>query len=443
MNERTRQQEIEDTAREILKVTESSAIMNLRFLQCAIAALDWEPRIGSGMIMANGVKVFYDPALIIRKYKNEQSSVLRLYLHILFHFVFHHNYQYEEKRNNIWDLACDIAVENTIMDIGLYQTRTKADPEREIKLKILKERAGGLHAAALYRLFLIEEPSIRETEDLMRLFKVDEHNLWIPEETIEVDLEQWKKIAERIKADLKSFSKGRTDSEALKAALEDATREKVDFGDFLRRFMVSRENIHINDEEFDYIYYTYGLSTYGNMPLVEPLEYADVRKIKEFVIAIDTSASCKGELVTAFLRRTISIMSDANNFFNHYAVHILQCDSEVRSDIIVHDKEELEAYINNIDIQGFGSTDFRPVFEYVDDQIEAGEIKNLKGLIYFTDGYGVYPDRMPNYDTAFVFVKDDGNAPGVPTWAIQIVLDEDQVLKAEEDSERKYSKEQN
>ena len=47
--------------------------------------------------------------------------------------------------------------------------------------------------------------------------------------------------------------------------------------------------------------------------------------------------------------------------------------------------------------------------------------------IYFTDGYGIYPAAMPAYDTAFVFVNDDGNAPVVPDWAIRVVMDEEQI----------------
>ena len=47
--------------------------------------------------------------------------------------------------------------------------------------------------------------------------------------------------------------------------------------------------------------------------------------------------------------------------------------------------------------------------------------------MYFTDGYGIYPERMPEYDTAFVFLWEDGEAPEVPPWAIKIVLNEEQV----------------
>ena len=36
---------------------------------------------------------------------------------------------------------------------------------------------------------------------------------------------------------------------------------------------------------------------YGNMPLIEPQEWKEVQKVEEFVIVIDTSMSCSGELV--------------------------------------------------------------------------------------------------------------------------------------------------
>ncbi len=43
------------------------------------------------------------------------------------------------------------------------------------------------------------------------------------------------------------------------------------------------------------------------------------------------------------------------------------------------------------------------------------EFSNLKGLIYFTDGYGVFPDKKPDYETAFVFVRDNYEIPEVPS----------------------------
>jgi predicted metal-dependent peptidase len=73
-------------------------------------------------------------------------------------------------------------------------------------------------------------------------------------------------------------------------------------------------------------------------------------------------------------------------------------------------------------LQGFGGTDFRPVFDYVEQLQEQGEFENLKGLIYFTDGYGIYPRKKPSYDTAFIFCEEDYEDRNVPPWAIRLIL---------------------
>ena len=78
-------------------------------------------------------------------------------------------------------------------------------------------------------------------------------------------------------------------------------------------------------------------------------------------------------------------------------------------------------------IRGLGGTDFRPVFEYVEQLRQNKEFTNLKGLIYFTDGYGAFPAKKPDYDTAFVFVDDEYNNPDVPPWAIKLVLQKDEI----------------
>jgi predicted metal-dependent peptidase len=226
---------------------------------------------------------------------------------------------------------------------------------------------------------------------------------------------------------LKSFSKDKNHADSMEQNLKEATRERYDYTEFLKKFMVRGETVQINDDEFDYIYYTYGLSTYGNMPLVEPLEYRDSNKIKDFVIAIDTSASCRGDLVQAFLQKTYNIMEQSENFFNKINVHIIQCDNAVQQDTVIRKREDMDLFMKNGKLTGFGSTDFRPVFEYVEKLKSDGEFDNLKGLLYFTDGYGIYPESMPDYDVAFVFLHDDEQAPNVPPWAIRLILEEEDI----------------
>ena len=269
--------------------------------------------------------------------------------------------------------------------------------------------------------------SAGEREQWHRLFVRDAHIYWRGQERMEVTEGQWKKISERIKADLKSFSKDKNNSESLEKNLAEATKERYDYAQILQKFTVTGEDVQVNDDEFDYIYYTYGLSEYGNMPLVEPLEYKDMKKVREFVIAIDTSASCRGEIVRQFVKKTYSILKGTENFFRKINVHIVQCDSEVQSDTKITGEEDFDAFMREGKLKGFGSTDFRPVFEYVDRLAADGEFENLKGLIYFTDGYGIYPAQMPEYDTIFVFLDENEERPELPPWAIGIVLGEEDI----------------
>ena len=120
----------------------------------------------------------------------------------------------------------------------------------------------------------------------------------------------WKDIAERIQTDLETFSKQRGDQAGgLLQSLRAVNREKYDYTAFLKKFAVLGEAMKVNDDEFDYIFYTYGLKLHGNMPLIEPLEYKEVKRIREFVVAIDTSGSVAGELVQKFMQKTYNSSS--------------------------------------------------------------------------------------------------------------------------------------
>ena len=187
---------------------------------------------------------------------------------------------------------------------------------------------------------------------------------------------------------------------------------------------------HLRDEDTcDYGFYTYGLSLYGNMPLIEPQETREARKIEEFAIVVDTSMSCSGALVRRFLEETYSVLSENESFFRKVNIHIIQCDEKVHQDVKITSQEELGKYMEHFQLYGEGGTDFRPAFEYVDSLIETGEYTNLKGLIYFTDGYGIYPNKMPPYRTAFVFLEEDYRDVDVPPWAVRLVISGDSEIE--------------
>ena len=82
-----------------------------------------------------------------------------------------------------------------------------------------------------------------------------------------------------------------------------------------------------------------------------------------------------------------------------------------------------ERYLEQMTVKGHGDTDFTPVFRLTDRLIQEGELKNLKGLLYFTDGDGIYPDQRPEYDTAFVFLNEELQKGRAPSWAQTLTLD--------------------
>ena len=240
--------------------------------------------------------------------------------------------------------------------------------------------------------------------------------------------EEWRDISERVQMDLETFAKAQgLQAGDMAQLLAELNRERYDYEAFLKKFAVMGEVMKLNDDEFDYIFYTYGLKLFGNMPLVEPLEYREARRVREFVIAIDTSGSTSGELVNRFLTKTYNILMATESFFSKVNIHIIQCDAQIQEAVKLTCREEFEDYLRHMTVRGQGGTDFRPVFGYVDQMIRQHEFKRLKGLIYFTDVLGTFPTRKPDYSAAFVFVQDRYNNLNVPPWAIKLILEKEEL----------------
>lgn len=326
----TREAVVSELASKIWSLSRDRLLINLRFLDVALSSLRFQSRQQSGQVCCDvnapqGAVIYYDPTEVVRLYKKNPANVTRMYLHILLHCIFNHSYKYDRVEQELWDVSVDMAVENAALNLNLPGLETTGDRQRRETLAQWKTRVGTLTADRIYRSLKSDRLGVSELLELGLLFQRDVHERWGPSETLEVTAAQWKKISERIKAELKSFSEDKSDDKSILQNLEEATQDHYDYGSFLRKFSVSGEDIRINDDEFDYVYYTYGLSLYGNLPLVEPLEYKDVNKIKEFVVAIDTSGSCRGAVVQAFLNKTYNILKSSENFFpqSEYPYHTM------------------------------------------------------------------------------------------------------------------------
>lgn len=438
-------------AREILTLSRNTLLVSLRFMDVALSQFEWV-LTGNGALMTDGKHIFYDPNRVLTCYKIAREIPVRDYLHIVLHCVFQHMYLAHNMDRTYWDLACDIVVEDTISEMGLIYTEAQRVTQQKKVLTDIKRNLNFVTAEKVY-VYLREAATPVEIKKLQKLFYADNHQLWykLAENTPEDSSSDasmdggpntgfgaggptsemskiWKDISQRMQLELETFGKQRgLESGTLTQNLTAVNREKYDYTAFLKRFAVMGEAMKVNDDEFDYIFYTYGLQLYRNLPLIEPLEYKDIKMIQEFVVAIDTSGSTSGELVQKFIQKTYNILKSTESFFKKINLHIIQCDAEIQEDAKITCQEEFDQYLNTMKIRGMGGTDFRPVFEYVEQLQKNHEFTKLKGLIYFTDECGTFPAKKPNYETAFVFVDDNYNNYDVPPWAIKLILQKDEI----------------
>ena len=346
----------------------------------------------------------------------------------MFHCLLRHPAKSKHRDTPLWDLACDIAVESMLdsLDYRCVQA-DKPSVQRQNTYRRLRKSMPVLTAEAVYRQFQRERLNSYDCAALARVFYVDDHTLWPTSDDGEQD-QQWQRAAQRTQTAMETmFSDQAAGGEAVREQLSVAAHPTTDYRAFLRRFAALREEVAIDADSFDYGYYAYGLRHYGNMPLIEPLETREVRKIEDFVIAIDTSMSTSGELVRSFLSYTYSLLKDSESFFRHINLRILQCDDQLRSDRRITSERDLRDYMDHFELIGQSATDFRPVFEHVDKLVSEGAFHHLRGMIYFTDGLGIYPKKRPKYDAAFVMLEGEAHPENVPPWGIRAVLREAEI----------------
>ena len=137
-------------------------------------------------------------------------------------------------------------------------------------------------------------------------------------------------------------------------------------------------------------------------------------------------------------KRTYGILRSTGTFTRKVNIRVIQCDDQVRSDTVIHDLEDLKQYMEHFELCGGSATDFRPVFEHVARLQKEGAFTSLRGLVYFTDGMGVYPKKRPPYETAFVLLEEPPMSVKIPPWAIRLVLDLPGLEKAKQEAAEEY-----
>lgn len=419
--------------------------------------------------------LYYDAPKVCTLFREAPEQLRWMYLHVYLHVICGHvvnqggscevlperqNFNCENTSGlQFWN-NCDVTVSILayLMILPARNSRSSSRGAAQKLFQVPEQIAALLGTQNLRRLaeycFKPEELiHSHNSEDLRKIFRSDSHEHWplessptderaraagedgrahlqrhsLPAKENRINAFSRKAILEKIQQKLQKELENGAGRRGLApgSSVQEAElqqRDSMDYHHFLSHFTVPREEAILDTDSFDYIPYHYGLTYYGNLPFIEPLEYKEVNRLDELAIAIDTSGSCSGRIVQRFLEETWSILRQRENFFSKMRLHLIQCDSMIQEHRIFTSVEEWEDSVPGLQILGHGNTDFCPVFELLENLIRQREIRNLRGLLYFTDGDGIFPRTAPSFDTAFVFLNQATEKHKIPDWGIRLNL---------------------
>ena len=310
-------------ATKILNISRNNLLIDFKFLTKAIYAL--EIRNNSFFVGTDGQYFYYENRKVLEKYLLDRNNLTKTFFHSVIHCILKHPFIFEGA-NFIENIACDIIVESIIIDL---QKTKPSFIEEENKVTIINEIKDNVNSFVpinvIEYLGALNENTIKHYQSI---FKVDDHDFWTnnssssgtnqnegdeiednnkqninegsnnlnnekkdrenndkknhPDSKCQDLSNRWQDIAEELTMDLENFSisQGVLSGDLINN-LSNLKREEEDYSTFLKQFAVMGEVMKSNPDEFDIIYYTYGLNLYKNVALVEPLEYRDEKRIKQ------------------------------------------------------------------------------------------------------------------------------------------------------------------
>ena len=317
------------------------------------------------------------------------------------HAVLKHQHRSTGRTQWLWQTATDYVVNSMLVKNGM-QLPEYANYEHKFDGMYAEEVYQMLRDEMMNDSFGMEE----QIEQIMESDDVHNENITMQQENVSSpDASEQKYDKNSQDKEESSSTPSQNDeelSEELKEQFEQIFQKLNRQGTLPQdlQFVVPEYFSHKVDwREFLYGYIaSYAKSTYSFMPpnmkylyrgICLPSLSSDLLRI---VIAVDTSGSVDETLLITFLGEINSIMQSYPN----YEIDVITADAKVQSHKVFLPGEKLDYKIS-----GGGGTDFRPVFEYIDQQINYPTL-----LLYFTDGMGTFPAMEPSYDVMWIMPEE-------------------------------------
>jgi predicted metal-dependent peptidase len=124
-------------------------------------------------------------------------------------------------------------------------------------------------------------------------------------------------------------------------------------------------------------------------------------------IAVDTSGSITQKTLDVFLAETTELIEQARP----KRIVFIQCDASVKE----YDEVDGGDDLYGRKLKGGGGTAFAPVMERIEQEGDEPDM-----MIYFTDLYGSFPDKAPDYPVVWAVV--DNKTPDPPPFGELVII---------------------
>jgi predicted metal-dependent peptidase len=326
---------------------------------------------------SNGKSLYYNRGYIDSlDVEQTQFALSREAMHCaLLHF-----YRRGNRIKNLWENACDFAINPLLIEDGLKPTPDTAS---------LAE-FDGMTAEEIYPLLQDNELQQKQSQNDKGNQEPGQQSAQqqaaanLSQSELEMLAAQWR---QRLAAAAQQAMQAGKLSEEMARLVDFFLQPKLPWRSLLAQYLSATAR---NDYS-----YTRPSSRRGDPSVFPGLRSEEI----DLVVAVDTSGSIRETEIEQFFAEINAIKGQIRA-----RIALLCCDDEIHGDFPVL-FEAWDEFKFETQLKGGGGTDFRPVFRWIEQQDMMPD-----SLVYFTDACGEYPDHEPPYPTLWL-VKGKKKVP--------------------------------
>ena len=326
----------------------------------------------------DGKHYFFNPEFVSSLSDKELNF---LTAHETLHPALGHMWRGQGKNQKVFNMAADYVINGMIKDADPHENTFKM-----IKGGLYDKRFAGMSTEEVYDILF------QEGEDGEGKEPIDDHDVWEDADSESGGNTEADWNGRVVQSAQNAQGKGSVPA-LFKRLLENLTAPQKNWRQLLAEF--------VEQEVTDY-----GFSPpdrrFSDSDIILPDFSETEENVKNLVFAVDTSGSITQEHFTVFLSEVVGCMAQ---FSGNVKGKLIYCDAQIAQNGVY----DLEDAHKSMPVGG-GGTDFRPVFDWVDENLE-----NCVGVVYLTDGEGYYPDKPPHYPVLWVLTQKYSVPFGIKT----------------------------